>query len=491
LTTDLAPVPLLWVIPLTLYLLSFILAFASPPPWVRRGCALVLPPAIVAALAVMVLPSSVPHWATFLVHLVTLFLAATACHAELAHRRPAAYRLTDFYLTMTLGGALGGLFNALVAPVIFTWVAEYPLGLALAALLTPAVGARTTSRVSRRRAGLLLDVMLPLLLGSAAFLAPRLWVGIHPSQFLLVPLAACLLFVLRPLRFALSLAIIATVNADFQDAARKVVLRERSFFGILRVSADFPAGMNTLAHGTTIHGMQRRSPVVSVRRIPLMYYFPTGPIGQVFEAYNGTPVVQRVGVVGLGVGSLAAYGMTGQEFTFFEVDPAVERIARTSAYFHFLEDCRASWRVVLGDARLSLSREANEFYGLIVLDAFSGDAIPVHLLTREALRIYLAKLADGGLLALHISNNYLDLEPAVRELARDAGLVGLDQNEVTIPLNEYNQGRMAAHWVVLARRQADLAALARRPGWRPLTGQRRATVWTDDYTDLLSLLRWR
>jgi hypothetical protein len=247
--------------------------------------------------------------------------------------------------------------------------------------------------------------------------------------------------------------------------------------------------MNTLAHGKTIHGMQRRSPIPSVRRIPLMYYFPTGPIGQVFEAYNRTPVVERVGVIGLGVGSLAAYGMSGQKFTFFEIDPAVERIARTPAYFHFLADCRAHWRVVLGDARLSLSRETNASYGLIVLDAFSGDAIPVHLLTREALRIYLAKLADGGLIAFHISNNYLDLEPAVGELARDAGLVGLDQNEVSIPPDQFNQGRMASHWVVLARRQADLSRLAGRQGWRPLTGQRRTIVWTDDYTDLISLLR--
>ena len=492
LTTDLAQVPLLWVIPLTLYLLSFIIAFASPPAWVLRGCAWALPPAIVAALAAMVLPSGIvhPQWARFLVHLVTFFLAATACHAELASRRPAACRLTDFYLTITLGGALGGLFNALIAPVIFTWVAEYPLGLALAALLTPAARARTLPRGSRRRAGLLLDVTLPLLLGSAAYLAPRLWVGSPPSYLLLIPLGTCLLFVLRPLRFALSLAIIATVNADVQDVASKVVLRERSFFGMLRVSADFPAGMNTLAHGKTIHGMQRRSPILSVRRIPLTYYFPTGPIGQVFEAYNRTPVCRRVGVVGLGVGSLAAYGITGQEFTFFEIDPAVERIARTPAYFHFLDDCRAQWCVVLGDARLSLSRETNESYGLIVLDAFSGDAIPVHLLTREALRIYLAKLADGGLIALHISNNYLDLGPAVQELAHDAGLVGLDQNEVTIPPNEQNQGRMASHWVVLARQRADLSRLAERPGWQPLTRQRRATVWTDDYTELISLLRW-
>jgi hypothetical protein len=491
LTTDLAPVPLLWVVPLAIYLLSFILAFANPPAWVRRGCAVALAPAIVATLALMFRPSAVPLWATFLVHLATFFLAATACHAELARRRPTASRLTEFYLMMALGGALGGVFNALIAPVVFTWAAEYPLGLALAALLVPAAGGRAGLRQPRGRVVRLLDVALPMLLGGASYAVPRLWGPGFQGSLLLVPLGGCLLFVLRPLRFALGLAIIAAVIADFQDTGRNVVLRERGFFGVLRVSADFPAGMNTLAHGTTIHGMQRRSPVPSERRAPLMYYFPTGPIGQVFDAYRRTPVVSRVGVVGLGVGSLAAYGTTGQEFTFFEIDPAVERIARDPAFFHYLADCRARWRVVLGDARISLAREPDGSYGLIVLDAFSGDAVPVHLLTREAMRIYRAKLADGGLIALHISNNYLDLEPVIRELARDAGLVGLDQNETTVPLNEFNQGRMPSHWVVLARRQSDLAPLADRPGWRPLTGPREASLWTDDHSDLFSLLRWR
>jgi hypothetical protein len=491
LTTDLAPVPLLWVGPLALYLLSFILAFAGLPAWVLRACTLALAPAIVATLALSVAPSGVPLWAKFLVHLATFFLAATACHAELARRRPPASRLTEFYLMMSLGGALGGVFNALIAPVVFSWVAEYPLGLAFATLLVPVAGGGAIRRGSRSRVVRLLDVALPLLLGGASYAVPRVWGPEFPTWLLLVPLAACLSFMLRPLRLALGLATVAAGIADLQDAGRNLVLRERSFFGVLRVSANFPAGMNTLAHGNTMHGMQRRSPVPSVRRVPLLYYFPSGPIGQVFSAYNRTPVVGRVGVVGLGVGSLAGYGITGQEFTFFEIDPAVEQIARNPALFHYLEDCRAHWRVVCDDARNSLGREPDGAFGLIVLDAFNGDAVPVHLLTREALRLYLAKLADGGLIALHVSNNYLDLEPVVRELARDAGVVGLDQNETTIPPNETDQGKMPSHWVVLARRRADLAALAGRPGWRPLAGHARASLWTDDHSDFFSLLRWR
>jgi hypothetical protein len=490
LTTDLASVPLFWLVPLAIYLLSFVIAFANPPAFLRRGCALALPPAIVVTLAMMILPSTVALWATFLVHLATFFVAALACHVELAHDRPQPGRLTEFYLMISLGGAVGGLFNALIAPVMFTWVAEYPLGLALAALLVPAAGRRAAATRAPRRVVPSLDVVLPMLLGGASYAVPRLWGERFPVLLLLVSLVACLLFVMRPLRFALGLAVVAIVIVDFQDSARNVVLRERNFFGVLRVSANFPAEMNSLTHGNTLHGRQRRSPVVSERRIPLLYYFPTGPIGQVFEAYQGTPVVRRVGVIGLGVGSLAGYARTGDEYTFFEIDPTVERIARTPAYFHYLDDCRGSWRVVLGDARLSLGREPDGSFGLIVLDAFSGDAIPVHLLTREALRIYLSKLAEGGLIALHISNNYLDLEPALRELARDTGLEGLGQNETTIPTNELKQGRLPSHWVVLARRRVDLARLAVLPGWRPLARLRGQSVWTDSYSDVFSLLRW-
>jgi hypothetical protein len=493
LTADLAPVPLIWVVPLTLYLLSFIVAFANPPAWVQRGCARALPPAIVATLGLMVVRSVAPLWATFLVHLATFFLAATACHTALAGRRPSAGRLTEFYLAIAVGGALGGLFNALIAPALFTWVAEYPLGLAMVALLVPASGGRAGPRGTEERAARWLDVALPMLLGGVAYAAPRLWSHHPPALLLLFPLAACLLFVRRPPRLALGLATVAVVNADYQDAAKNVVVRERSFFGVLRVSADYPAGRNTLAHGSTVHGMEWRSPSPQLRHLPLMYYFPTGPIGQLFRAYEGTPVTRRVGLIGLGIGALAAYGKPGQEFTFFEIDPAVARIARDPAYFHHLEDCRARWRVVLGDARLSLSREPDGAFGLIVLDAFSGDAIPMHLLTREALRIYLAKLAEGGLIAVHISNNSLDLAPSLQALARDAGLVGLDRNETIgqIPANELYLGRTLSHWVVLARRPEDLARLAGQPGWLPLKGPHLTTVWTDDYSDLFRLLRWR
>jgi hypothetical protein len=497
LTTDLAPMPLLWAVPLMLYLLSYILAFAGLPAWAGRGCALALPPAIVLTVGLTALlsvrPTAAPHWVSFVVHLATFFLAATACHAELARRRPPPDGLTAYYLMVALGGALGGLFNALVAPLVFTWAAEYPLGLATAALLVPAAGSPGPGgRVARA-----LDVALPLLLGGVTYGVLRHWgdLGVAPPPAFL-PLvfpAACLLFVRHPPQLALGLAAVALVVTDCQDADRHVVLRERNFFGVLRVTANFPPGMNTLVHGNVYHGMQRRSRDVPERITPLLYYHPSGPIGRVYRAYSGTPVTERVGVIGLGIGSLAAYGKPGEEITFFEVDPAVDRIARDTAYFHHLEDCAARWRVVLGDARQSIAREPDGAFGLIVLDAFNGDAIPVHLLTREALGLYLAKLADGGLIALHLSNDYLDLGRVVRSLARDAGLVGLERDEdfSQIPRGELMRGRLPAHWVVLARRRSDLARLAGLPGWWPLEARRGVSVWTDSYSDLFSLLRWR
>jgi hypothetical protein len=497
LTTDVAPVPMIWVAPLMLYLLSFILAFSKLPAWTGRFCAMALPPAIVVTIGLSALmsvqPSTAPHWVSFAVHLTTFFLAALACHVELARRRPPLEHLTSYYLLTSFGGVLGGLFNTLVAPIVFTWTAEYPLALAMAVLLVPAVRSRNPESWRVRP----LDLALPLLLAGATYLVltywSRIWLAPLPVFLAILFLAACLLFVRRPLRLAIGLAAVAMVITECQDAERKVVLRQRSFFGVLRVMADFPPGMDCLMHGSIHHGAQRRSRVVSERGTPLLYYYPTGPIGRVFHVYDRTRVTERVGVVGLGAGSLAAYGKPGREMTFFEIDPAVERIARNPAYFHYLEDSAFHWRIVVGDARLSMEREPDGAFGLIVLDAFSGDAIPTHLLTREALRLYLTKLADGGLIALHVSNDYLDFEPIVASLASDARLVGLDRNEDLreIPRAELERGRLSSHWIILARLQSDLAPLAARPGWRPLAAKSGTSVWTDNYSDLFSHLRWR
>ena len=406
---------------------------------------------------------AVPHWATFSLHLSTFFLAATSCHIELARRRPPASRLTDFYLMISLGGVLGGLFNVLIAPVIFKSVEEYPLGLAFVAFLVPASLGGVPLRERRRWVARLLDWALPLLLGAVSFVAlaslsgqqfHRADIGVR-CRWLPTSSSSCTHSGSRLAHSCSSPAVFALIRQSQEN----VVLKDRSFFGVLRVRANVPSGANTLMHGRTIHGMQRRSPDVSVRSLPLTYYYPTGPIGQVFQSYLGTPVVDHVAVIGLGVGSLAAYGLEGREFTILRDRPGRRADRAIRLGLHYLDDCLARLRVVTGDARLSLAREPDRAFGLIVLDAFSGDAIPLHLLTREALQIYLAKLADEGLIAAHITSKYLDLLPAVEALALDAGLAGqfMDETDRPLPLNELVYGRQYSHWVVLARRRADLA----------------------------------
>jgi hypothetical protein len=269
--------------------------------------------------------------------------------------------------------------------------------------------------------------------------------------------------------------------------------RERTFFGILSVFARNEGLTRSLMHGRIGFGQQMRSLDPQERRRPLLYYYPTGPIGQFFKAFRGSNAKKTVAVVGLGVGSLAGYAEARQEFTFFEIDPGVERIARNPDYFTFLRDAEtrgANVRVVLGDARLSLRGESSGHYGVIILDAFSGDAIPTHLLTREAVQLYLEKLADDGVLAFHISNIFLNLAPVLADQALEAKLIALieDDRDST---GEEPEGKAGSTWVLMARHPRDLEPIAANPRWQPLSGKEGTSVWTDDYSNIFQVFRWR
>jgi len=225
---------------------------------------------------------------------------------------------------------------------------------------------------------------------------------------------------------------------------------------------------------------------------PLAYYHRTGPVGQVFEVFNAVPATPQVAIIGLGAGTLACYARPGQDWTFYEIDPAVRRIATDPTYFTFLKNSSASkLNVVLGDARLQLQNAREQQYGLLVLDAFSSDAIPVHLLTREAMRLYLKKLADHGLIALHISNRRLDLKPVVANLANDAHMVCFNRDDLAISPTETAQGKEASQWVVLARAKGDLGVLPSDQRWHPLPVRASFGLWTDDFSNIISLLKWR
>ena len=486
LTTEIPPIPMFWVLPLAIYLLSFILVFARKPLVSHSQAAERMPLLILAGIIPLLLKTGWPLFLEIAINLMTLFVIAVACHGELAKRRPPTELLTGFYLWIALGGVLGGLFNAVIAPVIFSTVLEFPLALIFAALLRqiilpPAKGRRFNW----------LDVALPFAIGALAIVLIRVLraTGIEPGiSFHLLAFGPsvllCLSFAKRPIRFALGLAALLIAGTFYTGAYQNILRTQRSFYGIYRIANDETGQYRILFDGKTIHGIQSLAP--GRNREPLSYYARSGPVGQVFEAFSGSEKLRRVGVVGLGAGAMACYAAPGEEFTFYEIDPLVERIARDPRYFTFLRDCSPEVRVVLGDARICLKNTPDHLYGMFVLDAFGADAIPVHLLTREAVQLYLSKLVDHGILVFHISNRYLDLQKVLGNVASDAGLVALVENDMT----DIQAGKLPSRWVVMARSKDDLGKLIGDPRWIPLERDPRTRVWTDDYSSILTVFNW-
>ena len=485
LTSNVAPIPLLWVVPLALYLLSFVLAFSPrrlvPTPLLAR----LLPLLLVPVALLLILEQPQPEFAVL--HLAAFFLAAWMCHARLYDQRPEPARLTAFYLWVTTGGVIGSVLTGLIAPMVFDTLLEYPLALAAAAaLMTP-----RRSGTPARRADLLYGIAIGLVtLVLIALTRDVLGLGAGPMRTAVtvgIPVLLCFLASDRPARFALSLCALFLVSAWAEpQLAGKVALTERSFFAVHRVLLTDHGRFRRLLHGTTVHGMQdTQNP-----DRPLTYYHPTGPVGQVFAALAARGQAPRVAAVGLGVGSIAAYGQPGQRVTFFEIDPAVRHIARDARLFTFLSKSRGDVDIVLGDARLTLARQPDGAFGLIVLDAFSSDAIPMHLLTREAMAGYVAKLAPGGILAYHISNRYLALEPVVAGATSDLGLESwIQENEPSA--EERAQGKATSTWMIVARSAKDVAELVTPPSrWRSSKAVPGARAWTDDFSNVLGAFRW-
>jgi SAM-dependent methyltransferase len=489
LSTDVAVVPLLWVVPLLLYLFTFVLAFA-PKPWIpTRVLTVALPLLVLPLLLAITLRTTDPPWAMVPLHLVGFTIVALLCHQQLAEERPPASYLTLFYLCLSVGGAIGGLFNALAAPLIFRMPFEYPLALAAAGLLKPY---RYASRARARASAA--DVWLPALLGLGAFGALELF-GREGSSLgklaipvgLALPIFVCFVFSARPIRLGLGMAAFVLATMLQPDPTGQLVDVERSFFGVHRVAVDTPNQLRLLFHGNTLHGAQSLDPAKA--REPQTYYTRSGPAGQMFEALAGK-TGQSVGVVGLGTGALAAYAQRGQSWTFYEIDPVVVHLARDTGYFSFLKDAAVPVRVVVGDARLSLAAERDRSVDLLVLDAFSSDAVPVHLLTREAVRLYLSKLKPGGVFAFHASSRLLRLRRLVLALANDAGLVHLMQQDRRRERVASWSGWTPSDWVVLAREHDELGSLTTDGRWGRIE-EPAARVWTDDYSNLLALFRWR
>ena len=502
LTTDIAPVPLLWIGPLSLYLLGYILAFARLPRAIVAGAGVLAGPAVMILLFFLLSEMRYPTWAAFALHLGALFLVAVTWLGKLAATRPARAHLTEFYLWISVGGVLAGIFNALLAPLLFKTAAEYLLVLIVAASLMHRVRRRPEApprRFSAKAlgaevaAGAVLGVLCAWLVSAPAPLSrvdltavgnlidfPR-W-RITTALTYAIPVGLCLLcYVLgRTVAFALGLAAVAWVCTLDNEAGQHFVRRERSFFAVLAVTDDPEGDCRHLLNGRTPHGRQFLDP--ARRTTPLAFYLEEGPVGDVFRELRRSGRGGDVAVVGLGTGTIASYGRPGQRMTFYEIDPAVVRIARDPSLFTYISDSKAAVEIVLGDARLKLAEAAAGRYDLIAVDAFSSDAIPTHLLTREALALYLEKLTPHGLIAIHISNRYVDLTGLTARLAADAGLA--------IRVQTWGGGdgcgRFSTRWVVMARGEADLGELA--TAWEPVTVPDDAPLWTDEYSNLAALL---
>ncbi|HZT82891.1 MAG TPA: fused MFS/spermidine synthase, partial [Gemmataceae bacterium] len=427
----------------------------------------------------------VPIWAAVGLHLTTLFLAAMVCHGELARTRPATRFLTEFYLLLSVGGVLGGLFNALVAPLVFSRIVEYPLVMALALLLLPRAGAPRERRVL-----FLADLNLGGVLGLIGLLVAAFWLG---HNFLTQRAAEDLPEPFRgpATKFA------RRFGRDDSDS----LLEERNFFGLVRVRRDPHDYYHWIVHGTTVHGLQCWGDP-DRRKEPLAYFHEAGPMGEIWAAARAKKPNLRVAVLGVGSGTLAAFTRAGDEMTLYEIDPAVVRLVHDKTYFTYIPDAKergVQVNVELGDGRLRLQQAPEEHFDLIFMDAFTSDAVPVHLLTREAIQTYLTKLAPGGVIIINVANRYLDFEPVFANLATELGLAarygGGSSGYYNEEYNVYEQYGSA--WIVLARNEEDLGQLLRyrspkgKERWEKLAGREDVGVWTDDYSNLFSVFNWK
>lgn len=483
-STDLAAIPLVWILPLSLYLASFVVAFARPGQ--GRWASLVTPVVILPPVVSILTEATRPVWLQMPAHLAAFFVVSLACHQALARSRPGHGRLPEFYLWLAFGGAIGAFVTALGAPLAFATPLEYPIGLLLACYAGSSRG--------RRVAFGWLDVAGPvtaaLLVAGLAELAVRLdWAAsallTHALTFGPSLLIAALLWP-WPRRFVATLGAVFAAGALWTGAAGQTIHVVRSFYGVHRVQYDDGRQFHLLVDGSTIHGIQR---VGGGRgRDCIGYYSRIGPAGEVFAMLEGTARPRRVAVLGLGAGSLACYASPDQQWTFFEIDPAVVALARAPEYFTYLADTPAPTDIVVGDARLTLGRPDRQPYDLIVIDVFSSDAIPIHLLTREAFRTYVRQLSPGGRILFHVSNLYLNLRPVAGAAAAAEGLTAIARRHEADQA-EANDGIFPSEWVLVARSARDFGLLASDQTWEAVL--ETSAAWTDDHSSLLRALKLR
>jgi hypothetical protein len=487
LQVNLASVPFLWTLPLAVYLVTFILAFGNmgnvSSPAISR-----LAPYLLILIFPIFAAGPVLKTTLYLgllgAHLVLLFVGSLLCHTALAHRRPQPSRLTEYYVWIALGGVLGGLFAAVIAPAVFSTVLEYPLLAATLAFFRTS-GDTRGSRRDWLYPGIVLLTLLPVWLIARWM---EIDIKVENAGVVLGNLAlGFILFALHRRRWlfaggfaSLVLLYALAIAPSFERGERLYVARD--FFGVKKVIYEVDGNSRKLLHGDTMHGLEGLDPARAGK--PLSYYFPDGPLGDVLEMMEHRPD-QHVGVVGLGSGTIAAYSLPNRHITFFEIDPQVEFIARR--FFTYLPRCGKRCDVVAGDGRLSIQRSPDGEFDLLILDAFNSDAIPAHVISREALAIYRTKLKRNGAILIHVSNRYLKIQELVSALVVDAKLPSLVRSDN----DDGAVGKARSTFIVTALHSESIAPLKEKDGWIEVFKPQGFEPWTDDYSNLLGILRWR
>jgi len=493
-STDVAAAPLLWVLPLSLYLLTWVLVFQSRPLLPHWLMLLLQPVAIAGVVLLLAYGGEQNLLLTLGGHQLCFFVIAMACHGELARTRPAARYLTGFYVALSFGGMVGGLFAGLLAPFAFSWIAEYPILLALAALCRPAGNERLPG-LTRWYWPLLAATAVALI--APVFYAGKIFAWLEDHRVWMIggvgALAALLALALNGNRwkiFATVAVALVLLRAYPHDDGR--VETVRSFFGVHKISVTSDGRFHVLMHGTTIHGAERvrndNGTPVTGRPEPITYYHKDGGIGQAIAAMRerkGAPL--RVAVIGLGSGSLVCASEPGEQWKFFEIDQTMVDSARDPKYFTYIQKCDPDMKPVIGDARLTFAREPSGIYDVIIVDAYSSDAIPIHLATEEAMAIYKDKLAPNGAVVMHVSNRHLELESVVVGIA--------DANDLKSWVYSEDTGRDAEYIfsttvVISAREEADVGKLASSDKWTLTEAEDHDRAWTDDYSNIVGAL-WR
>jgi hypothetical protein len=488
-STDVAAVPLLWVLPLALYLLTFVIVFQTRPIIPHRFVVDVQPIFILGLVVVFIVVKIDSTVDLITIHLAVFFVCVLMCHGELARRRPAPRNLTAYYMWISAGGMIGGISAGLIAPHVFTWVAEYPILIVLTVLLRPGLALPT------RRTG---QYPLFVALGLAALLLIVVSVfnlNFDDSVFSVltgVLLGLTVQFWRRPLPFAAIIAFLFAADHYFNADPSNFAVR--NFFGVLNVVESTGGRFRVLWHGATAHGAQRiredNGNAVTGRPEMTSEFYTGGGIDQVFAAVRARvagPI--NYAVVGLGTGNLACEKRPGDTLTFYEIDPDIVRIASNPKLFNFISECAPNVPIVLGDARLRLVDASDGSYDLIFIDAFIGAAIPIHLLTREAMALYLRKLKPHGIVAMHLSNYNLELISVAGGLAEANGVIARSYQG-----GDMEEDASQLHWipkvVAIAHRDEDFGVLTKSQFWLILKRDPNQRVWTDDYSNIFgSVLR--